>query len=285
MLSGSTVARVSPNLPAGWDSAEASVFIYEDEGRVPFESGRQTNADRYYASGRFSAGASMTAPGQEGARFPDTVSVEGPRWATLDEAVEWGRAHADFVVVTVTGEDFEPTRYYAGTKPFREEWAEAPDDLQRWPVDGLSVETRVVPGHEWVVRTAGDEEISWDVRVSGWLMLGPGDDVGRRMVDALDADAAVEVLHVEVGPEEVPPPGVDAWTSLRPTGSGDVEAYVRVSASTMDEAVEQVTAALVRAAADSGAAPRHDTPAWSLWDHEVAPTGNRFTPRPRRRRG
>jgi hypothetical protein len=98
-----------------------------------------------YLTGRFSASFDRTRGGEE--------AVGG---LSLGEALEWGHARADRVVVL-----FEEGEYSAGAVPV--------EDAQPWPPADLArtVERRRAPHERWKDRTATDTPVEWAVRA--WL--------------------------------------------------------------------------------------------------------------------
>jgi hypothetical protein len=88
----------------------------------------------------------------------------GPQRVPVEEAIAWGREHADIVWVRA----IDSRHYYsAGTQT-------APgDDVVLWPPDGMSFSRRRDPAMWYLDRTTADPPIRWAVTVRANLADGP----------------------------------------------------------------------------------------------------------------
>jgi hypothetical protein len=118
----------------------------------------------------------------DGGRF-----VNGPRGVPVGEAIAWGRAHADVVLVLV---DDDPDHLSAGVR-------HPGEGLATWP-EGRTVQRRREPGMEHLDIEA-DQPIRWEARLARALPAEGFDDHVRRVRDALAAQSPVHELRVEGG--------------------------------------------------------------------------------------
>jgi hypothetical protein len=115
--------------------------------------------------------------------------LRGPEGVPVEEAIAWGREHADVVLVRLGDED-EP--YSAGDKP------PDSDPIRQWPRDGLLVRARPVgaalDGSEQVVTYALESTVRGD---------GVPLDRLRAALDAVSEVANVRVESASPGSVEV----------------------------------------------------------------------------------
>jgi hypothetical protein len=149
-----------------------TVFIAEDFADEP-----------YLLTGRFSAHWEA-AEGREHRAGPEGVPVE--------EAIAWGRAQADVVLVLLGDEDFH---YSAGARqppPVGEDDA----DLPVWP-ENKRVHRRRLPGMEHLDVVA-DEPIAWRVRLPRRVSAADADRDSQRLREAVARDDDVSELRCEL---------------------------------------------------------------------------------------
>jgi hypothetical protein len=116
---------------------------------------------------------------------------------SVDEAIAWGRAQADVVLVRLGDDDFH---YSAGTR--QPPPVEGDDeDFPVWP-DGMRVARRRLPGMEHLDLRA-DEPIAWHVRFPRRVSKRQAERDAERLLDALahDADFSEPRCDVERGRE------------------------------------------------------------------------------------
>jgi len=125
----------------------------------------------------------------------------GPGDASLEDALEWARARARYVVVC-SGE----ARYNAGAKPVA--------DHPPLPDPGLFSKERRDPAFAYLDRTADAEPIDWRVCVTLSLVPGPLGDAAGVFAEAVSAHAAAgsPASDPDPGSSEV---GVELTVSAR----------------------------------------------------------------------
>lgn len=154
------------------------MFVYEEEGDDAADGGAFVTV----WSGRFSAHWEPTDTGR---------ILNGPKDVPVEEAIEWGRARAELVIVTVADEE---VFYSAGTVHPHELLAGDP----QWEV------WRALPGlgprrsPRWEhLDIVADEPIEWDVRTAPPVPEGAGPDHLAKLREALEAEAGVAHAAVE----------------------------------------------------------------------------------------
>lgn len=151
------------------------VFVSEDHGEAMFGW-----------SGRFSASLQG-----------DGVLHDGPQGVPVDEAIAWGREHAD-VVLVMSGDD---DRWYSAGR-------ERPPDVPPWP-EGRAFEPRRDPRHAYLDRTPEDPPIAWRVDT----------DEGDYEVHARTWDEAVKLAEILVEQRRAKPRTSYAGFKVRPAGA------------------------------------------------------------------
>jgi hypothetical protein len=141
-----------------------TVFIAEDIGDAPYE-----------LTGRFTAHWEAS----EGNEHRD-----GPQGVPVEEAIAWGRAQSDTVLVRRGVEDIF---YSAGT---------GQTSLPVWP-EGTRVERRRWPGMEHLDLVA-DEPIPWEVRLPRRVPAADAEHDQSRLLDALTRDPDVSEVRGEI---------------------------------------------------------------------------------------
>jgi hypothetical protein len=148
------------------DERPGTVWISEDFDR----------SEQYLLSGRFSARWEAT----HGRDF-----LDGPEGVSADEAIAWGREHADLVLIRPADSD---VYYSAGRRNSRE--------YPTWP-DGKQVRRRRWKGMEHL-DIAADEPIAWQVRLPRRVSVRHPEDDLERLRELLGADEAVADLRAEL---------------------------------------------------------------------------------------
>jgi hypothetical protein len=141
----------------------ATVFVSE-ESDVDFETMVEWWTGRFFCS--------LQGPG--------SVFEDGPSEVTVDEAIAWGRKRAGRVLVRVGSDD----HYSAGSDLIKG------TAVKPWPAGGISLDRRMLPDQEHLLRSESDPPILWNVvvAVSGKGMDQP--NARTRLMEALDADQA-----------------------------------------------------------------------------------------------
>jgi hypothetical protein len=152
------------------DSRDGTVFVSED---IDID-------DIHVLTGLFSA--HLEGPGDE--------FLEGPEGVTAGEAIAWGRAHADVVLIRLGDSDVHCS---AGAR--RPEPAED-CDFPVWP-EGKVVERRRFPGMEHLDLVT-TEPIDWEVRLPRRVSRRRADEDAAALHAALAADEAISDVRVEI---------------------------------------------------------------------------------------
>jgi hypothetical protein len=139
--------------------------------------------DVYLLTGRFSAHWEAS----DGPEHRD-----GPEGVPVEEAIAWGRARADVVLVRLADEDFH---YSAGTRqPLPVEGDD--EDFPVW-LDGKRVARRRMPGMEHF-DLASDEPIAWQVRFPRRVSARLAERDADRLLEAVARDADISEPRCEV---------------------------------------------------------------------------------------
>jgi hypothetical protein len=107
---------------------------------------------------------------------------QGPEGVDVDTAIEWGRQHADVVLVNVAGEG---VLYSAGTRNYRDE------DVVPWPDQGIVIRPRPIG-------TSLDgtvQERAWDVEAQLYVELSDAD--AERLIERIEGDTRLSDATVE----------------------------------------------------------------------------------------
>lgn len=157
-----------------------------------------------FLSGRFSAHwESDTEP----VRFE-----EGPKGASVEEAIAWGRRRADVVLIQLGDEGL-----------YRSAGVQQPegDEVGVWPVPGFVARRRRSPELWYLDRTESDEPILWLARMYFFepaaTELRGGEREQRALVNAIVATPGCEVVCSSLD-SEVEPPQLLPGSGV-PTGS------------------------------------------------------------------
>jgi hypothetical protein len=193
------------------------------------------------------------ATGEDPDRPPRVAGV------SIEQALQWARAHASRIVVNYCSPEGEPSFYSAGAEPVQMRFvADGPlVDLPLWPPANLSLAPGRNPGWEFTDRTQADRPISWDVFMILSVSIDPRPDA--------TAISARLTNDPELGDLE--------WRAIG-RGSQVMRACVRTHASTREQAectVMTKAQAAVRAACPEIGPPR--IPFW-YWELTAYPTGS-----------
>jgi hypothetical protein len=131
--------------------------------------------------------------GEEGAgRASGTFSVhwedrsrdwrQGPEGVDVETAIEWGRQHADVVLVNVAGEG---VLYSAGARNFQDE------DVVPWPDQGIVIRPRPIG----TPLDGTVQERAWDVEARLYVDLSEAD--AERLIERIEGDTRLSDATVE----------------------------------------------------------------------------------------
>ncbi len=156
------------------------------------------------------------------ARAGNSSPREGPQGVSASEAIAWGRAQADVVLIR-PGDSIQ--HYSAGHRHPEGE------DLPVWP-EGKELERRRDPHHAYLDRPADSPPILWRVRYSFSLAITELSRFAAQYRLGLERDAAIEAVE---NVENVENEGTET------------EGVFIVRASTSNEARENAIEAIARA--------------------------------------
>jgi hypothetical protein len=161
-----------------------------------------------WATGLFEATASSEAdPGDR---------VDGPEQVPVEEALSWARKTASCVMVEYAAPPGSPCVFSAGERECMRVRG-----FPSWPPDGLDLRPRRHPDWLHLDRSAGDEPIEWDVKVTIGQVWGPPvPELGERMAARLGDLDGLDWVGLAGGgielPDPLPPDGVHLASRAKP---------------------------------------------------------------------
>jgi hypothetical protein len=230
------------------------VSDFDDEDRGP------------WASGLFEATASTE---------PDHSDfLEGPEGVPLEEALAWARKTASCVMVEYAAPSGAPCFFSAGER----ECARV-RGFPRWPPADLELRPRRHPDWLHLDRSADDEPIDWDVKVTVGQMCGrPVPELAERMAARLGDVEGLDWIDLAGGgfepPGPVPPRGVCFASAPEPAAMFRFTVRAATVAAAQAAAEGACRAALTDTLAELSAPRAPSEFDWRV-DAEAYPLGSR----------
>ncbi len=125
---------------------------------------------------------------------PGADELVGPREVSAHEAIEWGRAHADTVLVMVCDDSGGGAWFSAGDLAPRH-WVGV--SLRTWPAGGLQVARRVASGLPEHMPTGGG---LWAVELVSHGYVGDGASFAAAWADELGGDPSIRKVVCSSAP-------------------------------------------------------------------------------------